>query len=147
MTLSAKTPPLHVLRGLLRRLRTPPLAPDLAKRQQQQLEHHRISPTATYVLEQYRANVNSADPVQKQKFRKMAVDAARLADALSERKKLYDMDAGAEVQLSGPELTRRAAARAGLLPPDMDEGYEQLEKRQQHDDADPNANASESGAK
>jgi hypothetical protein len=79
------------------------------------------------VLEQYRANVDSADPVQQQKLRKMAVDAARLADALSERKKLYDMDAGAEVQLSGPELTRRAAARAGLLPPDMDEGFEQLD--------------------
>jgi hypothetical protein len=127
MSLSATTPPLHVLRGLLRRLRTPPLAPDLAKRQQL-LEHHRISPTATYVLEQYRANVNSADPLLKQKLRKMAVDAARLADALSERKKLYAMDAGAEEQLTGTELTRRAAARAGLLPPDMDEGYEQLEK-------------------
>lgn len=135
MSLSATTPPLHVLRGLLRRLRTPPLAPDLAKRQQQQLlEQHRISPTATYVLEQYRANVNvnssagTADPLLQQKLRKMAVDAARLADALSERKRLYAMDAGAEEQLTGTELTRRAAARAGLLPPDMDEGYEELEK-------------------
>jgi hypothetical protein len=128
MSLTATTPPLHVLRGLLRRLRTPPLAPDLTKRQQQFVEHHRISPTATYVLEQYRANVNSTDPLVKQKLRKMAVDAARLADALSERKKLYAMDAGAEEQLTGTELTRRAAARAGLLPPDMDEGYEQLEK-------------------
>jgi hypothetical protein len=128
MSLTATTPPLHVLRGLLRRLRTPPLAPDLAKRQQEFLEHHRISPTATYVLEQYRANVNHADPLVKQKLRKMAVDAARLADALSERKKLYAMDAGAEEQLTAKELTRRSAARAGLLPPAMDEGYDHLDK-------------------
>jgi hypothetical protein len=130
-SLTATTPPLHVLRGLLRRLRTPPLSPELMKRQQV-LQHHRISPTATYVLERYRAAAETTDPLQQQKLRKMAVDGARLVDALSERKKLYDMDAGAEVQLTGTELTRRAAARAGLLPPDMEE----LNKQTQQHDAD-----------
>jgi hypothetical protein len=128
-SLSSTTPPLHVLRTLLRRLRTPPLAPDLASRQSKSVsqltEHHRISPTATYVMERYRAaaKANAADsqpPLDVPKLRKMALDAARLADALAERKKLYEMDAGAEVQLSGSELIRRSAARAGLLPPEMD---------------------------
>jgi hypothetical protein len=129
-SVAASTPPLHVLRGLLRRLRTPPLAKDLAssKKHAATQQIHRISPTATFILEQYRASATETDPTIQQKLRKMAVDAARLSESLKERKRLYDMDAGAEVQLTGQELTRRAAARAGLLPPTLEPNLDELNK-------------------
>jgi hypothetical protein len=66
--------------GLLRRLRTP--AGTRPRQETKFLEHHRIS-TATYVLERYRANVNSADPLRNKNCAKWRT--ARLVDALSER--------------------------------------------------------------
>jgi hypothetical protein len=49
-------------------------------------------------VEQYRANVNSAGSLAKQKLRKMAVDGA-IGGRLVRAPKLYAMDVGAEEQL------------------------------------------------
>ena len=44
---------------------------------------------------------------------------AKLLEDLQERKRLQELDTGAEVQLSPKEMSRRAAARAGLQLPDL----------------------------
>mmetsp|Transcript_10542 Transcript_10542/g.12084 ORF Transcript_10542/g.12084 Transcript_10542/m.12084 type:complete len:123 (+) Transcript_10542:191-559(+) len=43
----------------------------------------------------------------------------QLKSDLKERKRLYDIDTGAENKLSPKELSRRAAARAGLKLPEV----------------------------
>lgn len=45
---------------------------------------------------------------------------AKLLEDLKERERLYRLDTGAENQLSPREMSRRSAARAGLLLPELD---------------------------
>jgi len=54
-------------------------------------------------------------------LRKIAYDYLNLKQDLTERGRLHDLDAGAEEKLSPKELSRRAAARAGLQLPKIDE--------------------------
>ena len=54
--------------------------------------------------------------------RNMAYDFYVLQSDLAERARLHELDAGADVKLSPKELSRRAAARAGLQLPDLDQG-------------------------
>lgn len=116
----SSAPPLHALRGLLRRLKTPPLAADLAARKTATAgPPPRQSATAKYVLERYRACAKETDSAKLLKLRKTAANSLTLLENLAERQALYELDAGAEVQLSPQEMTRRAAARAGLQPPDL----------------------------
>ena len=71
-------------------------------------------PTRRFVLEQYRLNQSVPENKALLKF---AADYSALLTDLQERKKLQEIDAGAEVQLSAKEMSRRAAARAGLQLP------------------------------
>jgi hypothetical protein len=71
------------------------------------------------VLERYRACAKETDSAKLLKLRKTAANSLTLLENLAERQALYELDAGAEVQLSPQEMTRRAAARAGLQPPDL----------------------------
>lgn len=119
MSLPANNP-LHVLRGLLRHLKTPPLSKKLSAKQTSVANASRYSPTATYVLEQYRVYQSETDPVKTLRLRSMATNALTLISSIEERQRLYEMDSGADVKLSAKELTRRAAARAGLQPPKLD---------------------------
>lgn len=81
-------------------------------------------PTQQYFLEQCRqlkdetATVRGGDELKK--LRDLATDYYTLRRDLAERSKLYEMDAGAEEQLSPKELSKRAAARAGLQLPKLD---------------------------
>lgn len=49
----------------------------------------------------------------------MAYDFYTLQADLFERARLHELDAGADVKLSPKELSRRAAARAGLQLPNL----------------------------
>ena len=114
-----KTPPLHVLRGILRRLR---------------VENHLGTPggrdaTRAHVLSQYRQNKTVSSPELMEQLRKIAYDYMKLKDDISERDRLYKIDTGAEVQLSPRELSRRAAARTGLQLPQLDPELEKDLKR------------------
>jgi CMP-2-keto-3-deoxyoctulosonic acid synthetase len=116
---ATKTPPLHVLRGILRRL---------------QVENHLGTKggrdaTRAHVLSQYRQNKTLSAPEQIEQLRKMAYDYLKLKDDLAERERLYKIDTGAEVQLSPKELSRRAAARTGLQLPQLDPELEKDLKR------------------
>jgi hypothetical protein len=105
---AANKPTLHVLRGILHRLKT---------------KTDSSVPTRQYVLEQYRLH-QSTDKTEAESLRKLAYDYSVLLGDLKERGRLYELDAGAEVKLSPKEMSRRAAARAGLLLPDLNPDLE-----------------------
>ena len=102
---SSTRPPRHVLRGLLRRLQTPPLPAKLSAKQQ----HRRLNPAQQYVLEQYRGGGSATA---------LSSNYLQLLQDLHERATLYQLDTGAEQVLSPAESSRRAAARAGLQLPE-----------------------------
>jgi len=113
------TQPIHVLRGLLRHIKGAPTGPS------SKVTHHsKHSKKAllNHVLSEYRAAQHV--PKEQSKFlQKMAYDILTLKQDLKERGRLHELDGGAEVKLTPKEMSRRAAARAGLsLPIDTQEG-------------------------
>ena len=70
------------------------------------------------VLERYRVH-SRLSTSQSSLHRAMAVQYHNLKLDLKERDRLYKLDTGAEVQLSAKEMSRRAAARAGLQLPEL----------------------------
>mmetsp|Transcript_26650 Transcript_26650/g.43804 ORF Transcript_26650/g.43804 Transcript_26650/m.43804 type:complete len:121 (-) Transcript_26650:1931-2293(-) len=110
MSASKTVPPLHVLRGILRRLKVKTDLVDNTKFP---------SPTRNFVLHQYRASQAETSPEKIQELRKVAYEYFTLQQEIAERSRLHRMDTGAELQLSPRELSRRAAARAGLQLPDL----------------------------
>jgi hypothetical protein len=72
-----------------------------------------------YVLNQYRASKDETSPAKIHELQKVAMDYYSLRKDLAERSRLHELDSGAEMQLSPKELSRRAAARAGLQLPDL----------------------------
>ncbi|KAL7476754.1 hypothetical protein ACHAW6_002590 [Cyclotella cf. meneghiniana] len=108
---ATNTPPLHVLRGILRHLKKS--SPCSAQTNELTLRQHIIS--------QYRASID-LPPEKSSALRAMAYDYFVLKTDLAERARLHELDAGAEEKLSPRELSRRAAARAGLQLPKLDEG-------------------------
>jgi hypothetical protein len=111
--MAAKTPPLHVLRGILRRLRV-----------KSELETNNNSATRNYIMEKYRASQSISCQEAVEELRKMAFEYYSLKQDLTERTRLHQIDTGAEKKLSPMEMSRRAAAKAGLQLPDLDPDLE-----------------------
>ena len=111
---ASTTQPLHVLRGILRQLKkSSPPASQSSSSNEPNLRQ--------YIISQYRASTTL--PIEKAaKLRVMALDFYKLQTDLSERARLHELDAGADVKLTPKELSRRAAARAGLQLPNLDQG-------------------------
>ena len=107
MAISSR-PPLHVLRGILRHLRAPPEAKVTAP-----------PVTRKYILSQYRASQAATPQERIQQSRVLAEEYCNLQRSIAERAELHKLDKGAEGQLSPKELSRRAAARAGLQLPEL----------------------------
>ncbi|KAL3804881.1 hypothetical protein HJC23_006653 [Cyclotella cryptica] len=108
---ATSSPPLHVLRGILRHLKKT-LPPSSTPTNDLTLREH--------ILSQYRAS-RDLPPEKSSALRAMAYDYYVLKTDLAERARLHELDAGADVKLSPKELSRRAAARAGLQLPKLDE--------------------------
>jgi hypothetical protein len=106
--MAAKPPPLHVLRGILRRLRV-----------KSDLNTNSNSAARNYIMEQYRASQSISCQEAGEELRKMAFEYYSLKQDLAERTRLHEIDRGAETKLSPMEMSRRAAARAGLQLPDL----------------------------
>jgi hypothetical protein len=125
MTKSA--PPLYVLRGILRLLKTPPLAKALAQKETHVVvvpkSHKTMNPTQTFVLQQYR-NSRTGGPLLSERLERLAQDYFSLKRDLAERGRLYQLDSGAEAVLTPREMSRRAAARAGLQLPELNPDLE-----------------------
>ena len=123
---AATTPPLHVLRGILRCMK---------KSSPSSSSTHSISPAAStvaannnndqqlstqqHIISQYRQS-KSLPPHKAKIQRQIAYDYYILKQDLVERGRLHDLDQGADEKLSPHELTRRSAARAGLQLPKLD---------------------------
>eukprot|EP00980_Cylindrotheca_fusiformis_P012759 scaffold3118_cov64-Cylindrotheca_fusiformis.AAC.17 len=81
-----------------------------------------LTSTQAFVLQQFRdsqTNTNTNKQQQEQQRRKLAMDYLVLKQELAERERLQRIDTGAEQQLSPREMSRRSAARAGLLMPEL----------------------------
>ena len=103
---------------------------DLHKSQQQVSTSR--SATSNYVLDLYRqtgaanqqhlteSNNNNNNKNHQEQLRKLAYEFMILRQDIDERSRLQRMDTGAENQLSPMEMSRRAAARAGLQLPELD---------------------------
>lgn len=72
-----------------------------------------------WILQRYRQDQHVSDVSRRTLLRQTALNYYHMKQDLVERARLYKLDTGAEVQLSGKELSRRAAARAGLQLPKL----------------------------
>ena len=97
---------LHVVRSILRRLKT---KVDLLGGKDSS------APTREFVRQFVRQQRDNDDDVDR--LRSFGQEYDQLLGDLMERKRLLDLDTGAEVVLSPKEMSRRAAARAGLQLP------------------------------
>lgn len=93
-------PTKHIVRGILRHL----------KKSSSPTSHEMLK---TYVLGQFRQGSDDVNSKQ------LAYDYWKLLSDLTERKRLHELDGGAENKLSPRELSRRSAAKAGLLLPEQ----------------------------
>ncbi len=110
---ASTTSPLHVFRGLLRKIK--------------HSQNHFVRPTSggdaskslkDHIIEQYRT-AKSSSPEKIQVLRKVAYDYYTLQKDLAERARLYELDSGAEKILTPKELSKRAATRSGLQLPKL----------------------------
>ena len=115
----------QTLRSLLRRLKTPPLPKELLTKNATKQNLHN-NHTRKLLLEHYRSynksdNGNAAAASSNSKASLLSLRYEELLTSLQERQRLYDLDKGAEELLTPKEMSRRAAARAGLqLPIEVD---------------------------
>jgi hypothetical protein len=118
------SPPLHILRATYRFLKTPTLPEPLVKKAiAQKIPLKLRSNQATkHLIAQYRAHADlDVTSTQAEKLRQQGFDFYRLRRDLAERTRLLAMDTGADQILTPREMSRRAAARAGLQLPKLDE--------------------------
>lgn len=106
----SKAPTLHILRGILRQLKS--------------TSNPSHSTTRAFVLAQFRASQALSAKEQIAERRKLAWDFLSLKQDLAERERLQKIDTGAENKLSPREMSRRAAARAGLQLPELNPDLE-----------------------
>lgn len=104
----------HVFRGILRMLKP--------RNDRGGIDTRR--PTQMYTIKQFRASYPGHNVERSEQMKQLALEYLTLHRDIAERSRLYQLDSGAEEQLSPKELSRRAAARAGLqlprLNPDLD---------------------------
>jgi hypothetical protein len=115
-----------VLRGILRRLRVNKTDHLSKPSSSQIIDNDTTSATRKYVLNWYRRqsvvvdHKNNNNNKEEEKLHKLlAYEFLSLRENIDERTRLQQLDAGAEKQFSPKEMSRRAAARAGLQMPDL----------------------------
>ena len=120
--MSASTPPLHVLRGILRSVKVKSSPSNFTSPSQAAATNiNNIQSTLQqHIISRYRES-QSLPPNEAKIQRKIAYEYYILKQDLTERARLHEIDQGADEKLSPDELSRRAAARVGLqLPPKID---------------------------
>lgn len=121
MPTASQTPPLHVLRSILRHIKSAPkeIMPKKESSSSTPLSTSSSNPLVQHVLNQYKSNKHlSPTSPQCIQLRRMAFNFHVLNKDLRERGRLHELDGGVEKKLSPKEMSRRAAARAGLLLPE-----------------------------
>lgn len=144
---SSSVSPLHILRGLYRSLKSPPnletmivVGKSSATPISTPINKHiksRSNPTTSHLMQMYREQMiqnkqhieqmKNDNNTQNQKqqhevllLQSIAMNTLRLRTDMMERIKLQSLDAGVEEVLTPKEMSRRAAARAGLYMPESD---------------------------
>jgi hypothetical protein len=132
----ATSNPLHMLRGLYRFLKTPPLSEELVKKTAAQALasgdrkrfNNRTNASTKYLMQRFRqvnaaANTSnttaSSSLEQNTRLKTVLAECLLLRQDLQSRAALYALDAGADQILTPRETSRRAAARAGLQLPEL----------------------------
>ena len=137
---------LHLLRGLYRQLKTPVMhvSKEITKNRNAEIattsnNKSRSNASTKFLIQQYRmASLSSTTPntattevnhnttmsrkqhhQQQQLQQRFASELYLLRQDIHQRGELYLIDTGADQQLSPHELSRRAAARAGLQLPEQ----------------------------
>jgi len=118
------TPPLHVLRGILRKINRSHDQSSLSASSSSSVDNATKS-LKDHIIEQYR-NGRSASPEKTKVLRKVAYDYYTVQKDLAERARLYDLDSGAEKLLTPKELSQRAATRSGLQLPKLYTGGDDI---------------------
>ena len=132
--------PLHLLRGLYRQLKTPVMhvSKELQRNKNAAAtatskDKSRSNASTRFLIQQYRmASLSSPDSDATTKVdhtttkdntmqhqHRFATELYLLRQDIQQRGELYLIDTGADQQLSARELSRRAAARAGLQLPEQ----------------------------
>lgn len=142
---SSSALPLHILRGLYRSLKSPPNLETMIvvgqksatttttvtttpnnnyNRNSNKHIKSRSNPTTSYLIQIYRKQQmkdNNDTTTNSQQLlvlqTNIAMNTLRLRTDMMERIKLQSLDAGVEEVLTPKEMSRRAAARAGLYMP------------------------------
>jgi hypothetical protein len=109
----SKQKTIGTFRNIRRSLATPKLSDELHARGE-------IKNTLQPLLKQFYKNSDENDL----RLKRLAKNYLQLKQDLTERQRLYVLDAGADMVLSPMELSRRAAARAGLQLPKLDPDLE-----------------------
>jgi hypothetical protein len=116
---ASSTPPLHILRGILRIIRRSHVNWITSSNNTNSKAGAISAPQIhNHILELYR-NSRSSPPEKIHILRKLAFDFYTLQKDLAERARLYELDSGAENVFTPQELSRRAAARSGLKLPKL----------------------------
>lgn len=124
---AASTPPIHVLRGILRLMKksasaSASAAPAATTAAAQSATNDQLT-LHEHVMSQYRQS-QSLPSHEAKLQRQISYDYYVLKQDLTERARLHELDQGADEKLSPKELTRRSAARAGLQLPKLDSELE-----------------------
>jgi len=123
-TPAAKVPSqsLHVLRALYRLLKTPPFPKELQKKAAARgidlTSKQRSNSSTAYLMSQYRQAASVETKSEQDRLKRKAAEYFLLRRSIAERAQLYALDTGAEQILTPKEISRRAAARAGLQLPE-----------------------------
>ena len=133
-----KTPVMHVSKDIVK-IRNPEIATSVAHTEASTATNHstgksRSNASTRFLIQQYRTaslsssttsqttttEVNHSAVIHQQQIQqRFATELYLLRQDIHQRGELYLMDAGADQQLSPHELSRRAAARAGLQLPEQ----------------------------
>lgn len=106
-----------MLRGILRFSKSPPLPQELVKKGLTTPAFPNAS--QQFLLEHYRQHQDKECNKMRRLLHQTALNYYQMKQDLVERGRLYNLDTGAEVQLTGTEMSRWAAARAGLQLPKL----------------------------
>ena len=135
-----KTPVMHVSKGIPQMKKNTEIATFVAETAVTTTNRNRSNASTQFLMQQYRTAVSSSTTSnttattaemndsshrnhhhiqQQQQLQRFATELHRLRHDIQERGALYLIDTGADQQLSPHELSRRAAARAGLQLPEQ----------------------------
>jgi hypothetical protein len=114
--MSSNVTSIRLVRKIVRKLRT-----NVALLGEGRSADSSIKTTRQFIFAKTRNSVSESSS-KSDSLLKLGENYAKLLEDLKERERLLRLDTGVENKLSPKEMSRRAAARSGLLLPDVNSG-------------------------